>query len=54
MTPGDTIGKAFYTLNVYQTMFQPRHSGGDRGTVVLTWARRQNRWAVISFDVLTY
>ncbi len=54
LPPGDTIGKAFYTLNVYQTMFQPRHTSGDRGTVVLTWARRQNRWVVIAFDVATY
>jgi len=54
MPPGDTIGKAFYTLNIYQTMFQPRHTNGDRGTVVLTWARRQNRWVVIAFDVVTY
>jgi hypothetical protein len=53
-TPGDTIGKAFYTLGVYQTMFQPRHLSGDRGTVVLTWARRKNQWGVIGFDVLTY
>jgi hypothetical protein len=46
--------KTFYTLNTYQTMFQPRHTDGDRGTVVLTWARRQDRWMIISFDVLTY
>src|ERR1700722_8495439 len=51
---GDTIGKPFYTLNIYQTMFQPRHASGDRGTVVLTWARRQNRWTVIAFDIATY
>lgn len=54
VAPGETIGKAIYTLNVYQTMFQPRHVTGDRGTVVLTWARRQNRWTIIAFDVLTY
>ncbi len=54
ITPADAMGKAFYTLNVYQTMFQPRHKTGDRGTVVLTWARRQNRWMVIAYDVLTY
>jgi hypothetical protein len=35
-------------------MFQPRHKTGDRGTVVLTWARRQNRWMVIAYDILTY
>jgi len=51
---GDIIGKPFYTLNIYQIMFQPRHTEGDRGTVVLTWARRQGRWMVISFDVLTF
>jgi hypothetical protein len=54
LPPGDTIGKAVFTLNVYQTMFQPRHTSGDRGTVVLTWARRQKRWVVVGFDVLTY
>jgi len=52
--PGDAIGKAFYTLDDYQTAFQPRHKTGDRGTVVLTWARRQNRWMVVAFDVVTY
>jgi hypothetical protein len=35
--PMDAVGKAFYILNVHQTMFQPRHDKGDRGTVVLTW-----------------
>jgi hypothetical protein len=54
LTPADAMGKAFYTLNIYQTMFQPRHKTGDRGTVVLTWARRQKRWMVIAYDVMTY
>jgi len=52
--PSETMGKAFYTLNVHQTLFQPRHKSGDRGTVVLTWARRQNRWMVTAFDIVTY
>jgi hypothetical protein len=54
LPPGDTIGKAVFTLNVYQTLFQPRHTNGDRGTVVLTWAQRQKRWVVVGFDILTY
>lgn len=52
--PADAMGKAFYTLKAYQTMFQPRHKIGDRGTVVLTWAQRQKQWMVIAFDVVTY
>lgn len=52
--PADAMGKAFYNLNVYQTLFQPRHKDGDRGTVVLTWARRQDRWMVIGFNIVTY
>lgn len=52
--PSDAIGKAYYTLDAYQTMFQPRHSTGDRGTVVLTWERRRNHWMVVAFDVVTY
>jgi hypothetical protein len=54
--PGQTagMGKAFYTLKVYQTMFQPRHKSGDRGTVVLTWAHRQKQWKIIAFDIVTY
>lgn len=54
--PGPTtaMGKAFYTLNVYQAIFEPQHDKGDRGTVVLTLARRQNRWMIIAYDVVTY
>ena len=47
-------GEPSFQLNAYQSIFEPKHSVGDRGAVVLTWAQRSNRWVITSFYVDHY
>jgi hypothetical protein len=49
-----SIGEATYQLNTYQTTFEPKHLSGDRGAVVLTWARRNDKWRVVAFSIENY
>jgi hypothetical protein len=49
-----SVGPPSYDLNTYQSTFEPRHRSGDRGAVVLTWARRNDKWRVIAFHIENY
>jgi hypothetical protein len=49
-----TSGTPTFTLNTYETIFQPKHHEGDRGAVVLTWSGRKGLWKITAFSVVTY
>jgi len=49
-----SIDPPSYDLNTYQSTFEPRHRTGDRGAVVLTWARRNDKWRVVAFHIENY
>jgi hypothetical protein len=49
-----SIGNPVFELNAYQSIFEPKHTAGDRGAVVLTWTQLKNRWVVTSFYIDRY
>lgn len=49
-----STGEPTFQLETYQAAFQPKHRTGDRGAVVLTWARRDDKWRVVAFSIEQY
>jgi hypothetical protein len=49
-----STGAATYDLNTFQSTFEPKHRSGDRGAIVLTWARRNDKWKVVAFHIENY
>ncbi len=54
VTRNASIGPPSYDLNTYQSTFEPKHRNGDRAAVLLTWARRNEKWRVVAFSIEQY